>query len=134
MRTIDADALSAFVGDLRSTLHKEQTTFKAMTEIEFNTRDYMLLNFQQTIDNTPTVEEITNEDIQQAIKEGFANGYEMAKAKFERPQGEWKALNYHTCYCTNCNFDFDIMKCEFMTKMNFCPKCGAKMTKETENG
>lgn len=25
--------------------------------------------------------EITNEDIQQAIKEGFANGYEMAKAK-----------------------------------------------------
>ena len=25
--------------------------------------------------------EITNEDIQQAIKEGFANGYEMAKEK-----------------------------------------------------
>lgn len=57
MRTIDADALSAFVGDLRSTLHKEQSTFKAMTEIEFNTRDYMLLNFQQTIDNAPTVED-----------------------------------------------------------------------------
>ena len=55
MRTIDADALSAFVGDLRSTLHKEQSTFKAMGEIEFNTRDYMLLNFQQTIDNAPTV-------------------------------------------------------------------------------
>lgn len=57
MRTIDADALSAFVGDLRSTLHKEQSTFKAMTEIEFNTRDYMLLNFQYTIDNAPTVEQ-----------------------------------------------------------------------------
>ena len=57
----------------------------------------------EIIDNAPTVEypfyqeayqtgyeegknarpqdEITNEDIQQAIKEGFANGYEMAKAK-----------------------------------------------------
>lgn len=34
-------------------------------------------------------EEITNDDIQQAIKEGFANGYEMAKSKYERPQGEW---------------------------------------------
>lgn len=57
MRLIDADALSAFVGDLRSTLLKEQSTFKAMTEIEFNTRDYMLLNFQQVIDNAPTIAE-----------------------------------------------------------------------------
>lgn len=61
MRPIDADALSAFVGDLRNTLHKEQSTFKAMTDIEFNTRDYMLLNFQQTIDNAPTVERPTGE-------------------------------------------------------------------------
>lgn len=29
----------------------------------------------------PYDEEITNNDIQQAIKEGFANGYEMAKTK-----------------------------------------------------
>ena len=28
---------------------------------------------------------ITNEDIHLAIKEGFANGYSMAKAKYERP-------------------------------------------------
>ncbi len=54
--------------------------------------------------------------------------YERGKA--ERPQGEWKALNYHTCYCTNCHFDFDIMKCDFMAKMQFCPNCGAKMIKE----
>ena len=51
----------------------------------------------------------------------------------EKPQGEWKALTYHTCYCTNCHFDFDIMKCDFMTKMKFCPNCGAEMRKETEN-
>ena len=48
----------------------------------------------------------------------------------ERPQGEWKALTYHTCYCTNCHFDFDIMKCDFMTKMKFCPNCGADMRGE----
>lgn len=35
----------------------------------------------ELIDNAPSAEEITNEDIQQAIKEGFANGYEMAKEK-----------------------------------------------------
>ena len=67
-----------------------------------------LNDFEDLIDNAPTVDikdqiagaynegymcgsreaekarpqgEITNEDIQQAIKEGFANGYEMAKEK-----------------------------------------------------
>lgn len=42
------------------------------------------------IDNVPTVEtEITNEDLRNAMTESFKNGYEMAKAKYERPQGEW---------------------------------------------
>ena len=36
------------------------------------------------IDNAPTVEpEITNEDIQDAIKAGYKEGFEMAKAKCE---------------------------------------------------
>ena len=80
MRLIDADALSAFVGDLISTLHKEQSTFKAMTEIEFNTRDYMLLNFQQTIDNAPTV-----------CNDNYSMGYQdgVKKVLSERPTGEW---------------------------------------------
>ena len=50
----------------------------------------------------------------------------------DRPTGKWKALTYHTCYCTNCNFDFDIMKCDFMAKMNFCPNCGADMRGDRE--
>ena len=41
-------------------------------------------------------EEITNDDIQQAIKEGFANGYEMAKSKYAIPQGECKKCDYYT--------------------------------------
>ena len=43
--------------------------------------DYDKYVFLEAIDNAPSVLEITNEDIQQAIKEGFANGYEMAKEK-----------------------------------------------------
>ena len=41
------------------------------------------------IDNAPTVEpEITNEDIRDAIKQGYKDGYAMARAKFERPKGD----------------------------------------------
>ena len=41
------------------------------------------------VDNAPTVEpEITDEDIREAIKQGFENGYAMAEAKYKRPQGE----------------------------------------------
>lgn len=45
----------------------------------------------------------------------------------EQKVGRWKAKDFHTCYCTNCNFTFDIMKCDFMDKMMFCPNCGAIM-------
>ena len=41
-------------------------------------------DFEDLIDNAPTVEpEITNEDIQDAIKAGYKEGFEMAKAKCE---------------------------------------------------
>jgi len=73
---------------------------------------------REMIDNAPTVEEvsviefkeplpmvkaqkiikalskrpqgdITEEDIQNAIKAGYENGYSMAQAKYQRPQGKW---------------------------------------------
>lgn len=47
--------------------------------------------------------------------------------KTEQNVGRWKAKDFHTCYCTNCDFTFDIMKCDFMDKMMFCPNCGARM-------
>lgn len=125
MRLIDADALSAFVGDLRSTLLKEQSTFKAMTEIEFNTRDYMLLNFQQTIDNAPTVDTTFKEVV----------AYECGQKSVERPQGEW--IKYIRCIeCSVCKDKFfaddenencqDYEPCTDL-RFNFCPNCGADM-------
>ena len=38
--------------------------------------------------------EITDEDIQNAIKQGYKDGYKMAKAKYERPQGECEKCTY----------------------------------------
>lgn len=138
MRLIDADALSAFVGDLRSTLHKEQSTFKAMTEIEFNTRDYMLLNFQYAIDNAPTVEypeqitvECDTEEDKQKLLSALRNARVTRVVEEERPQGEWLThrVAFHlTCPFCGCNLralkdkvfegDYDY---------NFCPNCGADM-------
>ena len=131
MRTIDADALSAFVGDLRSTLHKEQSTFKAMTEIEFNTRDYMLLNFQQTIDNAPTVEQ-----------ECYISGaqWDEFMKEHKRPHGEWielatnppNFLGHRFYFCSQCNREIDVITPdESLDDYPYC-HCGACMIKEEE--
>lgn len=41
--------------------------------------------------------------------------------------GKWKAKSFHECFCDNCGFSFDIMKCDFLGNMKHCPNCGAKM-------
>jgi hypothetical protein len=116
MRPIDADALSAFVGDLRSTFHKEQSTFKAMTQSEFEIKDNMYLNFQYAIDNAPTVE-------YPFYQEAYQSGYE--EGKNERPKGEWIIVRDEKWG--------DNVKCPFCgkelagTDLNFCCKCGAKL-------
>ena len=45
----------------------------------------------------------------------------------DRPQGKWKAKSFHEYFCDNCGFSFDMMKCDFLENMNFCPNCGADM-------
>ena len=155
MRTIDADALSAFVGDLRSTLHKEQTTFKAMTELEFNTRDYMLLNFQQTIDNAPTVEpykgeecvniKMSDEEIKQfkQVLQEHTPLYTITSDTFvegasaERPHGEW-IIDGHHYKCSRCGKTLAIMFSETDDgDLIGCPFCladmrGGRGTRKTE--
>lgn len=44
--------------------------------------------------------------------------------------GEWKAKSFHEVYCDNCGFTFDIMKCDFLENMKFCPNCGVRMKGE----
>ena len=42
----------------------------------------------------------------------------------DRPQGKWKAKSFHEYFCHNCGFSFDIMKCDFLENMKYCPNCG----------
>lgn len=63
-------------------------------------------NIEYAVANGKPYEEITNEDIQTAIKQGYKDGYEMAKAKYERPQVECKDCKYFfdtVGRCENCN-------------------------------
>ena len=84
------------------------------------------------IDNAPTVEpEITNEDIQNAIKQGYKDGYAMARAKYERPKGEWKRHDEWVngeyvggFYHVNCPCDDGYF---VKWRMNYCGNCGAAM-------
>lgn len=146
MRTIDADALSAFVGDLRSALHKEQSTFKAMTQSEFEIKDNMLLNFQYAIDNAPTVEPYQGEErvnikmseeeikqFKQMLREHnllytVTSNTFVEGASVERSQGEWiddNELDSYYANCSCCGYQIDThYECGYL---NFCPNCGADM-------
>lgn len=82
--------------------------------------------------------EITEEDIQNAIKAGYENGYSMAQAKYQRPQGEWVGKeeyddypNKKVCECSECGKMICILHNDFP---NFCENCGAYMRgKKNEN-
>ena len=80
--------------------------------------------------------EFTDDDIQELIKENFNIGYEMAKNKYARPQGEWitngeldsedvcsvcKKRFWYRCMTIDLNRIEDIW--------NFCPNCGSDMRK-----
>lgn len=135
MRLGDLDALSAFVGDLRSSLHKEQSTFKAMTQSEFEIKDNMLLNFQYAIDNAPTVEpDKLSSALNCSIRAeyGGCEGCELSCPRnelirilnLERPHGKWIGVVYSNNrigvgMCNQCGVNRIID--------NFCPNCGADM-------
>ena len=69
--------------------------------------DLTVFHFYDVIDSAPTrPSEITTEDIQNAIQQGYKDGFEMAKAKYERPQVECKDCKYFfdtVGRCDNCN-------------------------------
>ena len=108
MRLIDADALK-----------------KALDEL-FENGGYDSGLVMNLIDNAPTVDTYTEDDVHYAIKEGHQVGYEMAKAKFERPHGEiikelWncrdelclKCERYKEAWngaCKDCRYNFENME------------------------
>ena len=73
------------------------------------------------IDNAPSVETYSEEDMCDTTSNGFDIGYDFAKAKYERPQGEWIANPLGDYVCNKCSWV--VGKFE----RNFCPNCGAKM-------
>ena len=75
-----------------------------------------------------TKEAITNEDINNAIKTGFSDGYEMAKAKYSPKTGHWEFDSkftefgnpYGTYKCSECGRHSS-------SEYPFCFWCGADM-------
>ena len=63
-------------------------------------------------------------------REDAANIIEVLEQ--EPKTGHWKAKSFHELFCDNCGFDFDIMRNDFIDKMNYCPNCGAKMVDPQE--
>lgn len=78
------------------------------------------------VDNAPTVETFTKEDMAGAYNEGYACG----SRENERPKGEWhyfdEYLNGGTFYITECPF----CHLRVLEITNFCPDCGADMRGE----
>ncbi len=131
MRLIDADALcgefkrravSARNWKERAIMEKnEEAIIRADATLAF------LSEVKLTIDNTPTVDAYTEDDVKTAIKEGHEVGYEMAKAKFERPQGEWIFKhNSSDVWCSVCDISLESNLCEGI-RFRYCPNCGADM-------
>lgn len=102
MRLIDADALK-----------------KAIIELNLDNSSHWSVIYK--IDNAPTIDTYTEDDVQYAIKEGHQVGYEMAKAKFERPQGRWIYGSLDYSKCSNCDHH------NHYGDLPFCPNCGAAM-------
>ena len=125
---------------------------KALEVTQYNDIDD-LTRTERLIDNAPTVSmpnnqiiweqgyecgrnekrpqsEITEEDIQNAIRAGYENGYSMAQAKYQRPQGEWieDKVAFHFV-CDQCGCALRQLKSEVFEgdyDYNLCPNCGAE--------
>ncbi len=85
------------------------------------------------LDNAPTVDTYTEDDVQYAIREGHQVGYEMAKAKYSPKTGHWiKTIGENgvtsAARCSECGFGDN----RYML-FNFCPNCGARMMKDADN-
>ena len=77
-----------------------------------------------TIDNAPTVSEITKEKLSIAYEQGYEDGKNNWLQE-EKPQGEWIMDKEHT---SNSLLWYKCNKCGiYHSPTNYCPHCGADM-------
>ena len=103
MRLIDADALELFLKTARQGLFLDKTIK------DFDTRDNMLLNFQQYVHLQPIVDAVPVVHGQWIIPEKFSEAM--------RP------LNGLGVICDQCHIWSD-------NTYNYCPYCGCKMMED----
>ncbi len=83
------------------------------------------------IDNAPSVDTFTFDDMKKGINVGYKAG--RLTEKWERSRGEWKEFKYGLYYCSRCfeRVGKDIERIETLVskgeRSNYCPICGAKM-------
>lgn len=121
MRLIDADALKEYFESSIALCNEWIATAKDKeTKIRASAVKTFIGEVLIAINNAPTVDTYTEDDVHCAIKEGHQVGYEMAKAKFERPQGEWiEKVERRGCFAGD------------KTVYSYtCPFCGAKEFKK----
>ena len=118
-------------GDLisRSALKEEVKKLNEMLPNLTDEKDKQSVRFainvlQDLIDNAPTVETFTKDDVAGAYNEGYICGGRENK----RPKGEWivregEPMEYECPFCGELN----------CCKGNFCPDCGADMRGDTND-
>ena len=102
-------------------------------------KGYLIGDWENIIDNAPTVDAIPNKEGYEMLNKGYVSGYERGKE--ERPQGEWieidtnppNFLGHRFYFCSKCNREIDVMTPdESLDDYPYC-HCGACMIKEEEN-
>lgn len=78
-----------------------------------------------------TVEMLKNATLE-SVEEFMASGQMEDIEIPERPHGEWIPKTFSSLKCSKCEFEYNIMRCDFYLNMFFCPNCGADMRKAGE--
>lgn len=88
-------------------------------------REEAIEMLQEAIDSYPPVMKGQGQTRNSTLEEAIDLIKSIPTA--EPKVGKWIAKSFHECFCDNCGFSFDIMKCDFLENMKHCPNCGVQM-------